>query len=140
MRAMKVTHTSPSTPQRPDRLFRCEGDYWTIGYDGVVVRLRDAKGLHYLGQLLHHPGRRFHVGELAGLLRGSASGPRARTRTHPQDRHATERTRKAVTNRIRQAVARIGAAHERLGVHLGNTVHTGGHCTYTPEGSMRWGT
>jgi hypothetical protein len=41
------------------------------------------------------------------------------------DADGAERT-KAVTNRIRQAVARIGEAHQALGLHLGNTVHTGG--------------
>jgi hypothetical protein len=54
------------------------------------------------------------------------------------DADGAERTRKAVTNRIRQAVARIGQAHEALGLHLGNTVHTGGRCAYTPDRPMRW--
>jgi hypothetical protein len=47
-------------------LFRREGEYWTVVFEGVVVRLRDAKGLGHLARLLAHPGREFHVLELAG--------------------------------------------------------------------------
>jgi hypothetical protein len=60
-----------STPSAPAPLpinsnrFRREGDTWTISYDGVTVRLRDAKGLGYLARLLAEPGREFHVTELA---------------------------------------------------------------------------
>jgi hypothetical protein len=32
----------------PRNLFRREGEYWTVAYDGSVVRLRDAKGLRHL--------------------------------------------------------------------------------------------
>jgi hypothetical protein len=31
-------------------LFRREGKYWTIGFDGLVVRLRHAKGLGHLAR------------------------------------------------------------------------------------------
>ncbi|MDQ4131343.1 MAG: hypothetical protein M3133_10230, partial [Actinomycetota bacterium] len=44
--------------------FRREGEVWTIGYGGQVIRLRDAKGLHFLAQLLREPGREFHVLDL----------------------------------------------------------------------------
>ena len=37
--------------------FRQEGEYWTVVFEGSVVRLRDAKGLRYLARLLAHPGR-----------------------------------------------------------------------------------
>ncbi len=45
--------------------YRREGDFWAIGAESVV-RLRDAKGLRYLAQLLASPGREFHVLDLAG--------------------------------------------------------------------------
>jgi catechol 2,3-dioxygenase-like lactoylglutathione lyase family enzyme len=45
-------------------LFRQEGEYWTISYEGAVVRLRDAKGLRHLARLLAHPGREFHAVDL----------------------------------------------------------------------------
>jgi predicted ATPase len=46
-------------PELTGNLFRREGEYWTVAYDGSVVRLRDAKGLRHLAQLLAHPGREF---------------------------------------------------------------------------------
>jgi predicted component of type VI protein secretion system len=53
-------------------VFRCEGEYWTLGYADAVLRLKDAKGLHYIAQLLRHPGREFHVLDLAAT---AAPGP-----------------------------------------------------------------
>lgn len=38
-----------------------EGEYWTLVFQGRVSRIRDVKGLHYLRQLLHHPGEEFHA-------------------------------------------------------------------------------
>ena len=44
--------------------FRREGEYWTVAYEGSLVRLRDSKGLRYLATLLANPGREFHVVDL----------------------------------------------------------------------------
>jgi len=46
-------------------LFRREGEYWTIAYEGQTFRLRDTKGLAYLAELLRNPGREFFAPELA---------------------------------------------------------------------------
>jgi len=40
-------------------VFRAEGEYWTLAYDGAVCRLRDVKGLHHIAHLLRHPGQQF---------------------------------------------------------------------------------
>ena len=130
---MKRGH-APTRPRRPTGTFRREGEYWTIGYSGLVVRLRDTKGLQYIAHLLRHPGQAFYVGELARLPSGGSAAPASACKDD-----GAERTRKAVTNRIRQAVVRIGATHRTLGIHLGNAVHTGGRCVYTPERPTRWG-
>jgi hypothetical protein len=45
-------------------LFRREGEYWTVVFDGAVVRLRDAKGLRHLARLLALPGREFNAVDL----------------------------------------------------------------------------
>jgi hypothetical protein len=42
-------------------MFRREGDYWTVAYEGSLVRLRDSKGLRYLARLLAYPGREMHA-------------------------------------------------------------------------------
>jgi hypothetical protein len=45
-------------------VIRREGDYWTLVYEGSVVRLRDSKGLRHLSRLLTAPGREFHAVDL----------------------------------------------------------------------------
>jgi hypothetical protein len=45
-------------------VFRREGDYWSLVFEGSTVRVRDLKGMRYLAQLLAHPGREFHVLDL----------------------------------------------------------------------------
>ena len=47
-------------------IFRKEGEYWTVGYSGRSIRLKDTKGLGYLSHLLRHPAAEFHVLDLAG--------------------------------------------------------------------------
>jgi hypothetical protein len=54
-------------------LFRREGEYWTVAYDGAVVRLHDAKGLRHLARLLAHPGREFHAVDLEAADRPAAT-------------------------------------------------------------------
>ena len=122
-------------------LIRREGEYWTIAYDGTVVRLRDTKGLRYLDHLLRHPGRVFPVWELlAAVGRVGAAEPQAEDTPVfvPAASLEAERARKAVTNRIRQTVERIRTVHAALGLHLGNAVHTGTACVYTPDRPTRW--
>ena len=45
-------------------VFRREGDYWLLEFEGRTVRVRDLKGMHYLAQLLAYPGREFHALDL----------------------------------------------------------------------------
>src|SRR5512135_3467322 len=95
-----------SIRNRVDRtpVFRREGDYWTIAYDAAVVRLKDTKGLRYLESLLRHPGQSFHVAE---LIHVAACPIGRRSAAEDGTTEAVERTRKAVTNRIRQTLVRI---------------------------------
>jgi hypothetical protein len=53
-----------AAPTVSRNLFRREGEYWTLCYEGAVVRLRDAKGLRHLARLLTQPGREFHAVDL----------------------------------------------------------------------------
>jgi tetratricopeptide (TPR) repeat protein len=49
-----------------------------------------------------------------------------------------ERARKAVSNRIRDAMARIEAEHAALGRHLRASIRTGTFCSYQPERTVTW--
>ena len=58
-----------------ENIFRREGDYWLVAFEGQTVRLRDLKGLRYLARLLGDPGREFHVRDLVageGVWSGDA--------------------------------------------------------------------
>jgi tetratricopeptide (TPR) repeat protein len=55
--------------------FICDGDFWSLTYGGVVVRLKDSKGLHDIAWLLATPGRGVAALDLAGGHRPSAVGP-----------------------------------------------------------------
>jgi tetratricopeptide (TPR) repeat protein len=66
---------------------RREGEYWSIAFAGEAFRLRDVKGLHYLAHLLRHPGREFHVLDLAAAgQQAQADGPRM-SLARPDDLH-----------------------------------------------------
>jgi hypothetical protein len=48
----------------PSSLFRREGQYWIVRHRGEMARLPNRKGMRYLSELLHTPGREVHVLEL----------------------------------------------------------------------------
>jgi tetratricopeptide (TPR) repeat protein len=63
--AQTVPGTVGVAPASVDRgVFRRDGDYWSIGYQGDTRHLRDLRGLHYLARLLAEPGREFHAADL----------------------------------------------------------------------------
>jgi hypothetical protein len=79
-------------------------------------------------------GRRRRAGDereavLAELRRATRPDGRARA-VGPS---ATERARKAVSARIRDAIARIADALPELGAHLDRAVRTGIRCSYDPD-------
>jgi hypothetical protein len=51
-----------------ERIFRKEGEYWTLVFQGVVSRVKETLGLHYLAYLLQHPHQDFPV--LALVVQG----------------------------------------------------------------------
>ena len=60
-------------PVESFNVFRREGDYWSVIYEGQTVRVRDLKGMRYLARLLADPGREYHVLDLVAAEAGSAS-------------------------------------------------------------------
>jgi hypothetical protein len=61
---------SPEVPtaNRIDCVFRREGDFWTLIFEGQVLRLKHSNGLLFVAHLLQHPDREFHVSQLVALL------------------------------------------------------------------------
>jgi hypothetical protein len=69
----------------------------------------------------------------AQLARAFGLHGRARKMSDPM-----ERVRKAVTNRIREAIERIAKQHPSLGRHLRNGIRTGFSCSYSPDSPVSW--
>src|SRR5207253_1201303 len=67
------------------QVFRREGNFWTVAWDDVVVRLKDNRGLQYLAQLLARPARRSRArprgGRACGAGTGGAPAPARAART-----------------------------------------------------------
>lgn len=55
-------------PDGTDYVFRREGDLWTIVFEGRLVRVRHARGLAILAELLAHPYADYHVLDLIGTV------------------------------------------------------------------------
>jgi hypothetical protein len=70
---------------------------------------------------------------LAELSAAAGLGGRSRTTGSP-----VERMRKAVTYRIRHAIAQVADTHPELGRHLSASVRTGTWCGYSPEHPVDW--
>jgi hypothetical protein len=71
---------SPIAAGTGGNTIRREGEYWTVAYEGSLVRLRDSKGLRYLATLLANPGREFHVLDLESEEHRGARSRAARRR------------------------------------------------------------
>jgi hypothetical protein len=74
--------SAPAAPPAPPApatgaLFRKEGQYWTIAFDGIDARLKDGRGLAYIAHLLRHPGRELHTLDLATSMRSGPAPPTA---------------------------------------------------------------
>jgi hypothetical protein len=58
----------PVLPPHEESVFRREGDFWTIRYQGQAAILKSTRGLDCLRYLLRHPRREIHVSELPAAL------------------------------------------------------------------------
>jgi hypothetical protein len=129
---------TPDTREKSMQIFKREGEYWTLVYDEVTCRLRDARGLRHLAFLLTHPDTEVaalalerRAIECGGPPRDPDDGADAVADGVPHD--ARERARVNVTRAIAAALKRITAHHPTLARHLAATVKTGLFCTYTPD-------
>src|SRR5689334_17170403 len=68
-------------------VFRKEGDYWSVGYDGTVIRLKDTRGLGYITHLLRQPDTEFHVLDLYGGIASQREGTEITHTVNGSSRH-----------------------------------------------------
>jgi len=88
-------------------VFRREGEYWSIGFEGDAFRLRDSKGLRHLSVLLAAPGREIHSLALVSAVEGHAPPgrpPDARERPGASDagQILDERAKSEYARRLRE--------------------------------------
>ena len=67
------TPADAAQPAADLNVFRREGDYWAVVFEGRTVRVPDLKGMRYLARMLGSPGREFHVLDLVGAESGNAA-------------------------------------------------------------------
>lgn len=60
-----VSPWRPSSRARPANTFVREGEFWSITYGGIVVRIKNSKGLRDIARLLATPGREVAAVDLA---------------------------------------------------------------------------
>ena len=103
-------------------VFRREGDYWTVTFDGHTVHVRDLKGMHYLARLLADPGREFHVLDLVAAEIGQRGTRRQQPNGAPdaigtgrrrRDARHTSQGRVPPTPRRDRRRHRAGGRHRR---------------------------
>ena len=140
--ADRETTTQPGA--QASTLFRSEGDYWVIAFEGQVVRLRDSRGLRYLSLLLHNPATPVAASTLVDAARThplSATASVAKAPEAPSGATDRERARISVSKAIKSAVERIAVVHPALAQHLQVTIHRGYVCNYVPDARVpvRWG-
>jgi len=83
-----VTTSAPVTQESQPTavaIFRKEGEFWTLAYDGTTFRLKDAKGLRYIAYLLARPGQSIHVHDLIEAVEGSAANGRTTIHAESED-------------------------------------------------------
>lgn len=120
-------------------LFRQEGEFWTISFEGTAFRLRDTKGLHYLAVLLREPGREFHALDLVAVqpaeddarrAQGGDAGPMLDPQAKAQYRarldELAEEMREAEAWNDRERVARATEERESVAHELAAAVGLGG--------------
>ncbi len=75
--ALAKGDAGPTAPaQFHPSLFRREGEYWAIAYEGDAFRLKDSKGLRYVARLLAEQGRELHALDLAAGEHPPGAAPR----------------------------------------------------------------
>ena len=94
--------------------------------------LAAARDDHDLGRVQHLDGQRAALIDELSRAAGLAGRPAATRQS------TTERTRKAVTARLREAIHRIEAVLPELGAHLDRSVRTGTTCRYEPTEHLTW--
>ncbi len=93
-------------------VFRKNGDFWSVSFEGRTVHIRDLRGMHYLARLLGNTGRELHVLDLIG----AESGTNGSADVHGDAGEILdEQAKRAYQRRLREIdedIAEAEAAHD----------------------------
>ena len=113
---------------RTSGCFLLDGRYWTIKYEGSIVRVRDSAGMRCIAHLLLYQDEGLHVRNLARFARVARAGAWGRERDFND-----QQVEMAVVERVKSALELISDFHPALGRHLKASIRTGLFCAYLPE-------
>lgn len=65
-----ILREHPRPREQAQRVFRKEGDFWSVIFEGKTVRIKDGKGAQYLSYLLNEAEREFSASELIRAVSG----------------------------------------------------------------------
>ncbi len=113
-------------------IFRREGDYWSLVFEGRTVRVRDLKGLRYLARLLGHPGQEFHVLNLVAAETGSVAQAESGQAVGLSRTHSAMRAR-CSTCKPRTRTADASSRSKTTSTRRAPSETRGGRCRQTPN-------
>jgi hypothetical protein len=125
---LPIRPADPRPQRRPERRHR-------LGAVAVAALIAEIAAYH----AAHDIGRARHLDDLRTALvtelrRASGLGGRSRS----LGASTTERARKTVSSRLREAIRRIHAVDPELGAHLDRSIITGTTCRYQPTTPLIW--
>jgi len=141
-------------PPGGESIFRLEGEYWTIGFAGRIVRLRSTNGLYYVARLLRNVGKPLLAIELVRAVPGRSTAPpeaaslcewTCDSLADPEALRGYRRRLTALQEEIDEAaehndLGRLAAARdefERLADHVSAATGLGGRARRMPSISER---
>lgn len=99
----------PPTPAAGN-VFRREGEYWTLAYEGDTARVKDSKGIRDLATLLARPGVQIAALDLVGASEGHSPSDTAAAASSAGEQALDSRARAEYRQRIRDLEEEIGEA------------------------------
>jgi hypothetical protein len=130
-------------------LFRHDGEWWTVEFDGRMARLPDAKGLHDIRTLLGTAGRSVPAADLLAATAGDAAAeeaglgadevldPRARAAYRARLAELDEDLAEAEAHNDLERISRARFERQLLAEELAAAVGLGGRARLLGSGSER---
>ena len=139
-KSLETATSAPSSAGSPN-VFRQEGEFWGIRYDGAEAQLADLKGYRDIARLLSTPGQPVHVTELMGVAvveRGEeVFDERARNAYRKRLLNLQEELEEAEMFVNGERIAALREEYDRLLEMLSKSVGKGGRVRKISDGAEK---